>query len=129
MAHNSKVRVSAWFAHVRAAGVKVRITRQRMVGIIARHGDACIAAGVTTGHPRLVLPRNFQFACTRFLFDGSSMKRMHQAVADRLWMAKEKPLCIVDLQLAQDLDFRFILNAFGNDGAICFFGKPNQRSG
>lgn len=32
-------------------GVKVRITRQRMVGRIARHGDTDIAAGVTTGRP------------------------------------------------------------------------------
>lgn len=31
------------------AGVKVRITRQRMVGTIARHSGADIAAGVTTG--------------------------------------------------------------------------------
>jgi len=32
-------------------GVKVRITRQRMVGRIARHSNADIAAGVTPGHP------------------------------------------------------------------------------
>ncbi len=32
-------------------GVKVRITRQRMVGRIARHSSADIAAGVTTSHP------------------------------------------------------------------------------
>ena len=31
------------------AGVKVRITRQRMVGEIARHSGADIAAGVTPG--------------------------------------------------------------------------------
>ena len=31
-------------------GVKVRITRQRMVGRIARHSSADIAAGVTTSH-------------------------------------------------------------------------------
>jgi hypothetical protein len=35
------------------AGVKVRITRQRMVGRIARHSGADIAAGVTTGRPWL----------------------------------------------------------------------------
>ena len=34
-----------------AAGVKVRITRQRMVGKIARHSGADIAAGVTPGRP------------------------------------------------------------------------------
>ena len=33
------------------AGVKVRITRQRMVGKIARHSGADIAAGVTSGCP------------------------------------------------------------------------------
>lgn len=32
-------------------GVKVRITRQRTVGRIARHSDTDIAAGVTTGRP------------------------------------------------------------------------------
>jgi len=31
--------------------VKVRITRQRMVGEIARHSGADIAAGVTPGRP------------------------------------------------------------------------------
>jgi len=33
------------------AGVKVRITRQRMVGKIARHSGADTAAGVTPGRP------------------------------------------------------------------------------
>jgi len=33
------------------AGVKVRITRQRMVGKIARHSGADIAAEVTPGRP------------------------------------------------------------------------------
>jgi len=44
-------RMPARHAHACTAGVKVRITRQRMVGSIARHSDADIAAGVTPGHP------------------------------------------------------------------------------
>jgi len=39
-------------------GVKVRITRQRMVGLIARHSGADIAAGVTSGHSWHATPRS-----------------------------------------------------------------------
>jgi hypothetical protein len=41
-------------------GVKVRITRQRMVGRIARHSSADIAAGVTTSHPWPFAPSSLQ---------------------------------------------------------------------
>lgn len=47
------------------AGVKVRITRQRMVGRIARHSGVDIAAGVTTCPSWLPLPMNGGFWADR----------------------------------------------------------------
>jgi hypothetical protein len=52
-------------------GVKVRITRQRMVGRIARHSSADIAAGVTTGHPWPFAPYPTQTGQLPFAANGS----------------------------------------------------------
>jgi hypothetical protein len=51
-------------------GVKVRITRQRMVGRIARHSSADIAAGVTTGHPWPFAPYPMQTEQLPFAANG-----------------------------------------------------------
>lgn len=51
-------------------GVKVRITRQRMVGRIARHSSADIAAGVTTSHPWPFAPYPMQTGLLPFAANG-----------------------------------------------------------
>lgn len=50
--------------------VKVRITRQRMVGRIARHSSVDIAAGVTTSHPWPFAPSSMQTGQLPFAANG-----------------------------------------------------------